>query len=166
MEFKMNRNASGYYDETAYKAIQGMAKTGEIYECGHKVVLIIKNHGNHCTALTLLEQDSDNCTIIDSLNHKFYTDPSRVQYVYTNMLGQCVDVIEAESFKIVLEEIEYALGFYNLHEKELLRLNQRIRELEKQVIDLEAEKTETGDETIYKRLYEDIIDKLIDKKVL
>jgi hypothetical protein len=82
------------------------------------------------------------------------------------MLGQCVDTIEAESFKMVVQEIEYALGFYNLHQSELLRLNQRIRELEKQVIDLEAEKTETGDETIYKRLYEDIIDKLIDKKVL
>lgn len=160
----MNRNASGYYDETAYKGIQGMAKPGEIYDTGTKHVLIIKNHGKHCSALTLLEeQKGDNCIEIRA-DRTYYTDPSMLQYVYADYLGRRTALLSGDDFKTVVEEIELALGLDVGREKALADANKRIRELEAKLAEKQEEHTDG--EGIYKRLYEAIIDKLIDKKVM
>lgn len=162
MEFNMKRNASGYYDETAYKGIMSMAKAGEIYETGTKSVLIIKNHGKHCSALTLLERkNGDNCIEIRA-DKIYYTDPSMLQYVYTDYLGQSVAVLPSDSFTAVVEEIELALCLDIGRKKALADASRRIRELEAEL----SRPAETTDDGIYKRLYEDIINKLIDKKVM
>lgn len=162
MEFKMNRNASGYYDETAYKGMMGMAKPGEVWENGSKKVLIIKNHGNHSTSL-LDEKKGDNCIAIMS-DKVYYTDPSMLQYTFNDFIARRVSVLSSEGFREVVEDIELALGLDIGRKKAILDANARIRELEERL--KEKQEEHTGDEGIYKRIYEDIINKLIDKKVM
>lgn len=174
MEFKMNRNGSGYKDETAYKAFKNMAKAGEIWTFNNfgneKEVLVIKNHGTHCNVLTLLDdRRTKYCIEITSRSLK-YTDPRMMQYLFNDNLGQFVKALSDEEFDKVLDEIEDALelNIYREDAKdakdELDAAKNRIKHLEEELA--AAKKLPAPADSIYKRLYDDLIDKLIDKKVL
>lgn len=172
MEFKMNRNGSGYYDETAFKAFKGMAKEGEIWTTGigdrEKEVLVIKNHGTHCNVLSLLDESKSKfCIEIKSRSLK-YTDPRMMQYLFNDNLGQFVKALSEEDFDKVLDEIEEALELDICRadaKDELEAAKNRITHLEEE-LEAERKKIVPGEESIYKRLYDELIDKLIDKKVL
>lgn len=106
---KMTRNASGYYDETAYKGIMGMAKPGEIWECtnanGTSEYLIIKNHERICSALKLIEFDLDHTISVFGKQ----VDPRAVQYVYNDTLSRRTNVLPEEAFGEICYEIAQAL---------------------------------------------------------
>lgn len=174
MEFKMDRNGSGYKDETAFKAFKGMAKAGEIWTFNNfgneKEVLVIKNHGGHCNVLSLLDEcKTKHCIEINSRAKK-YTDPRMMQYLFNDNLGQFVKALTGAEFDTVLDEIEDALGLdiYRADAKdakdELDAAKNRIKHLEEELA--AAKKLPAPADSIYKRLYDDLIDKLIDKKVL
>lgn len=107
--FKMTRNASGYYDETAYKGIMGMAKPGEIWECtnanGTSEYLIIKNHERISTALKLLEFNLDHTIAVFGKS----VDPRAVQYIYNDTLSRRTNVLPEEDFIEICNEIAEAL---------------------------------------------------------
>lgn len=180
MEFKMNRNGSGYYDETATKAFSSMAKSGEIWTAGsggrEKEVIIIKNHGKMCNVLSLLDESKgSHCIEIVSRSLK-YTDPRMIQYMFNDNLGQFVKALSDEEFDKVLDEVEDALevdinrhivneegaGLLKVYEESLEKSNKRIKELEDQIAGTVLAPTNS----FYKQLYDELIDKLIDKKVL
>lgn len=166
----MNRNGSGAYDGTAYRAIMGAPKSGEIWTFGEhdKEILIIKNHGTLCTVLTLLnEYKSKYCIEIASRSAMKYTDPRMLQYAFNDGMGSFVKALPDEEFDNVLAEIEDALEL-TIHRQETLngleKAEQKIKELEAQ---LAAEKNKpVASDSIYKQLYDALIDRLIEKKVI
>lgn len=171
-EFKMNRNGSGAYDGTAYKAIMGMPKSGEIWTYGTigKEILIIKNHGTLSNVLTLLDENkSKYCIEVASRSLK-YTDPRMLQYAFNEGMGQFVKSLPDEEFDKVLDEIEDALEL-NIYRQESPEENEALEQAKQKIKDLEtqleaAKNNPTAPDSIYKRLYDDLIDKLIEKKVM
>ncbi|MBO5957518.1 MAG: hypothetical protein J6Q39_08185 [Bacteroidales bacterium] len=122
VDFKMSRNGSGYYDETAYRAINEMAKPGEIWSYltnngFRKDVLIIKNHGTFCSALSLVDEDSSESIEVRGLNNfSKYTDPRMVQYIYNSNLAQRIALVDIEEFDEILKFISNALSL-SMHEE-------------------------------------------------
>lgn len=111
MEFRMDRNGSGYYDGTAYKGVLGMAKAGEIWQyvnnSGYEqTYLIIKNNEKVCTALLLRDEDSVNSVEVAGM----YTEPRMIQYIYTNNLTRRLDKVDDAVFQTVLDTIRDNLG--------------------------------------------------------
>lgn len=178
MDFKMNRNGSGVYDETAYKALMGAPKSGEVWTCMNgskeKEVLIIKNHGTICNVLTLLDEcKSSHCIEITSRSIK-YTDPRMIQYFFNDNIGRFVKALSDEEFDKVLDEIEDALelNIYQAEEsQEIGKLKEEVDNYKNEIKELQAKLSETKNipvpsDSFYKRLYDELIDKLIDKKVM
>lgn len=115
-EFKMSRNASGYYDGTAYNGMNQMIKEGEVWTYTNngsttkKEILIIKNHGTFCTALLLLSEPSDGCIEVNGFaGFKKYTDPRMVQYTYNTNVGINLTVLPMTELSRIREEIFFAL---------------------------------------------------------
>ncbi len=81
-ERELKRNNEGYYDPTAYEALKGIAKEGEIWTYRDKEMLIIKNHGNFCNALVLINARTSAGEIEVISKTMKYTNPAMVQYVY------------------------------------------------------------------------------------
>lgn len=50
-DFGAYKNGEGYADPTAYEAVRGMAKLGEIWTYKDKEVLIVRNQGTYCNIL-------------------------------------------------------------------------------------------------------------------
>ncbi len=114
-DFKMSRNASGYYDETAYKAINEAPKPAEIWTYTtnsgiKKEILIIKNHGTFCTALAPVDEDAAENIEIRGLKMLKYSDPRMVQYIYNSNVAKCITVVSDEDFNDILNEIADALS--------------------------------------------------------
>lgn len=110
-EFGLNRNGSGYYDETAYKAFMGMAKAGEIWTTfdGREEVLILRNQGTFCNCLTLTDKSRDKqCIAVSGVG---YTNPGMVKYLFNDRLGRVVRQLPDDEFEAVREAVEDAMGF-------------------------------------------------------
>ncbi len=175
MEFKMNRNGSGYYDETASKAFEGMAKPGEIWTVGYgdreKEVLIIKNHGKLCNVLSLLDESKNNhCIEIASRSLK-YTDPRMLQYSFNDSMGQFVKALPDDEFDKVLDEIEDALElniYRNIYRPEAEEVNEAVEALEQKVKELEdlLAKAQEISDTNYKEKYQKLVLELIDRGLM
>ena len=112
-DFGLNRNGSGYYDETAYKAFMGMAKAGDIWTTfdGRKEVLILKNQGTLCNCLTLTDKSMDKRCIEIVSAGMMYTNPSMVEYLFNSRLGRFVQRLPDDEFEKVRAAVEVALGF-------------------------------------------------------
>ena len=110
-DFGLNRNGSGYYDETAYKAFMGMAKAGEIWTAndGREEVLILRNQGTFCNCLTLTQVCRDKqCICIYGVG---YTNPGMIKYLFNDKLGHIVRQLPEDEFERVMEAVEDAMGF-------------------------------------------------------
>lgn len=122
-EFKMNRNGSGYYDETAYNGLNGMVKEGEVWTCTtnlnstQKEFLIIKNHGTFCTALLMVDEPTSDRIKVDSgIGFQRWTDPRLVQYIYNSNMCRRIALIPEETFEAIKGEIYLALQMNDLDE--------------------------------------------------
>ena len=112
-EFGLNRNGSGYYDETAYKAFMGMAKAGDIWTAndGREVVLILRNQVGFCNVLTLLEQSKHSRMVEINSDRATYTDPGMVKYLFNEKLGRFVQRLPEDEFARVRKMVAETLGF-------------------------------------------------------
>ena len=113
-DFSMKRNGSGYYDETPYKALMGMAKPGEIWLTSQgKEYLVLKNHGQMSTVLALMDtsRDSDNVPVIS--RQMKYTNPAMVQYMFNANFGEYVKSIPDSDLQHILDAVAKKLGFTN-----------------------------------------------------
>lgn len=106
-DYGLKKNAEGYADPTAYKAITGIQKPGEILAYKGGDALIIKNHGTFCSILRLKDKEcGDNCTEIGGR----YTDPRMLSYAVNDNFSTYQGKITPGEFGWVLAEIENALG--------------------------------------------------------
>lgn len=112
-EFGLNRNGSGYYDETAYKAYMGMAKAGDIWTTwdGREEVLILRNQGTLCNCLSLTDRMRDKQCIEITSAGTMYTNPGMIKYLFNDRLGRFVQRLPDDEFAKVLEAVEDVLGF-------------------------------------------------------
>lgn len=104
--YGMFKNGEGYADPTAYKAIMGMAKAGEIWTYKNGECLIVKNQGTYCNILQLSDIEKHDCI---SVADKF-ANPGMISYAFNVKLGQYVDRLSPAQMGEVRGEIEAALG--------------------------------------------------------
>lgn len=171
MEFKMNRNGSGAYDGTAYKAMMGAPKPGEIWmhKNGYteKEVLVIQNHGTVCTTLTLVDEHKGReCIEIVSKSIK-YCIPYMLQYSFNQSFGEFIKKLPDEEFDGVLDAIEDALDL-NINRPTEDEVNEAVEDLEHKVDELEAllAKAQTVCDSSYKEKYQKLVFDLIDRGLM
>ena len=171
MEFKMNRNGNGAYDGTAYKAMMGAPKPGEIWmhKNGYveKEVLVIKNHGTVCTILTLVDEHKGReCIEIVSKSIKYCT-PYMLQYAFNQSFGEFVKKLPDEDFDTVLDAIEDCLDL-NINRPDEDEMNEVVEDLEHKVDELEAllAKAQEVCDSGYKEKYQKLVFDLIDRGLM
>lgn len=114
--FGMSKNGSGYRDETAYKALMGMAKAGDVWTAGEgrEKVLILKNQGAFVNCISLADARKHEHMIEVNSAVTYYTNPAMVKYLFCEKLGTFVERLPADEFDRVLESVESVLKFPRL----------------------------------------------------
>lgn len=120
----LKRNASGYYDETAYKAITAPPKAGEIWTSsdGRKCWLILQNHGTVCSTLLMGTEEKEN-SIKVMARVPMYTEPAMVGYTFTDFVSTFVKTVPAENMAEVRKAVGEALGITAAPENPIADVN-------------------------------------------
>ena len=107
----LKRNASGYYDETPYKAITAPPLPGEIWT--HKThsdyVLILASNEKFSVVLKLDDKPREG-KIVVYVRGPMYTDPMKVSYLYHDLLGAYVRTLPDMDFAGVRQTVDRKLG--------------------------------------------------------
>lgn len=106
-DYGLKKNNEGYADPTAYKAITGMQKPGEIWSYKGRDALIIKNQGTFCNILLLGEYNPKGTNIEI---HGQFTQPNMISYAFNDYLNNYQGRVTPDEFESVLDAIEEALG--------------------------------------------------------
>lgn len=151
-ESNFRRNGEGYNDPTPWGAFNEIHE-GEIYEYNGKEILILRSHENFCNVLTLSTEDSGYDTIEVMSRCVMYTDPGMVSYALKKRIGGFVKKLPDDELETVLRKVEAALML------EIVRVvtKENIVEVEKEV------EPHTEDCSIYKQLYEELLEKVMKK---
>lgn len=105
-DYGLKKNGEGYADPTAYAAITGIQKPGEIWAYKGGDALIIKNHGTFSSILRLVDDKSAGAVDVGGR----FTDPRLLSYAYNDKFSIYQGKITPAEFGWVLAEIENALG--------------------------------------------------------
>ncbi len=185
----LKRNASGYYDETAYKAITAPPKAGEIWQYKMTGAYMLVLGGNEkvtsCLKLVKTPIDPDGMFPLEIGKEILYTDPVMIGYTFNDKLDSYVTKLHPEQMKAVQKEVGKYLGIPNLEDRNAELLNERDnlllengdlrRENKKITFDLDAKiladkmvadsiadmEQEIYKLKVYKDMYMDLIDKLV-----
>lgn len=104
-EYGLYKNSEGYADPTYADAIKGMAKAGEIWLYKDREVLIVKNQGTYCNILQLSNKWKPNSIAVA----EFYAQPGMLSYAFNDLLGECVDKLTDDEFRLVTDELTEVL---------------------------------------------------------
>lgn len=99
------KNSEGYADPTAYEAIRGMAKPGEIWRYKNRDVLIIKNQGNYSNILQLGTYKKGSMCIAG----KWYAQPGMISYAFNDLLAERIETLSVDDCNEILKEVADAL---------------------------------------------------------
>lgn len=115
----IRRNGSGYYDETAFKAISGMKpQPGEIWT--HKVsdgLMLVLNRDEHvCACLKLGEKPAINKIMVRGKT-MMWTNPIMVGYCFDEVLEAYVKTMPDTEFLEVQKAVKKALGLSHVPDK-------------------------------------------------
>lgn len=103
-EYGLYKNSEGYADPTAYEAIRGMAKPGEIWVYKDREILIVKNQGSYCNVLQLGSYKKG-CIDINGR----YAQPGMISYAFNNLLTERVETLSDDKINTILQEVADAL---------------------------------------------------------
>lgn len=163
---RIDRNGSGYYDETAKKAILNYLKekcgmnnkTGEIWRRQNEngtenLVIVVQDHGPICTVLRLEEEDKLGCDISIAAPAIMFANSKRVYFVASKTLTDFVRSIPAGEMDDLRNKIAESIGVLQVVEKEVPSdpnplLAKALRKAETQV-------------EIYKEMYDNLLSKLL-----
>ena len=116
------RNPEGYLDLTAYRALEGAPKSGEVWKYERKgggIVeeLIIRNHGDYCACLLVIDDCMPNCIPVkarpgNDINR--YVNPQMLHFIYTAKLKLFLKRVPDENFVKIVEKLKYTLDFDGL----------------------------------------------------
>lgn len=163
---RIDRNGSGYYDETAKKAILnylketcGMSnKTGEIWRKQNEngtenLVIVVQDHGPICTVLRLEEEDKLGCDISIAAPAIMFANSKRVYFVNSRALTEFVRAIPAGEMDDLRNKIAESIGVLQVVEKE-------VPSDPNPLLAKALRKAETQAE-VYKEIYENLLSKLL-----
>lgn len=156
-EFNLRKNGEGYADPTPWKAFNEINE-GEIYEYNGKEVLILRVQSNFCNILVLSKENDGFDTINVTSRCIMHTDPAMVSYAFKNKLGGFIKKIPDDEFETVLRKVEAALMLEIVRVKEIVNTTPTYQEKE-----LKEPETHTEDCSIYKQLYEELLEKVMKK---
>ena len=166
---RIDRNGSGYYDETAKKAILnylketcGMSnKTGEIWRKQNEngtenLVIVVQDHGPICTVLRLEEEDKLGCDISIAAPAIMFANSKRVYFVGSKTLTDFVRSIPAGEMDDLRNKIAESIGVLQ---------TERVAEKEAPYdpdpgLEKALRKAETQVE-IYNEMYDNLLSKLL-----
>lgn len=156
----IRRNASGYYDETAFKAIQAITKApkaGEIWmdSAGSKTYLVLQSDKNVCSTLLLGTENKEN-SIVVMAKVPMYTNPIMIGYTFSSMLTQYVKTVPEDSMETVKKAVARALGIHAEPECEDIQKSfDAVCKINKDL------KARLDSAFFYKDLYTNLMDKLV-----
>lgn len=176
---ELKRNGSGYYNGTPYNAVLCNPEAGDVYETGmNKIYLILKNHGKFSIALALFSSlnPTNNTTheiMVDESggSRRYYTTPAMLQYVFNDIFKNRVGTLDQDIFLGLMEIVGDNLGVSVKVSKEptdgqARLIDELIQENEVLKVKLEYLKhleNTNRDEAIYKRMYYELLDRIIGK---
>ena len=107
----MRKNASGYYDETAYKAMTTGPKPGEIWthNTSGAYILVVANVGGVCVTLRLNDNARDANSLPVTARTQMWVNPQFLGYCFSTMLGQFVKMANKDEFEAVKSGIAEVL---------------------------------------------------------
>ena len=110
-DFGIKRNASGYYDETPYKAIRKGPQPGEIWT--HRTisdyVLVLARDERVCAMLRLDDRFREGKIVVRARS-QMYTDPLKLSYCFHDQLGAYVKTLPEKEFEGVKKIVAQTLG--------------------------------------------------------
>ena len=167
MQYSINRNGSGYYDPTAYKAIKNYMRNGEnsmkLYKGDiveietntglTKEAVILSVHSKFSTILILTENES----LPYSVNCKGlrFTDPGMIQYVFNDNVKELIRSMKQDEIDYLLQEVVDGLGYEA--QKNDIPEGDSIEVFSEELTKVKAERD------VYKSLYENLIGSMIAK---
>ena len=163
---RIDRNGSGYYDETAKKAILNYLKekcgmnnkTGEIWRRQNEngtenLMIVVYDHGPFCTVLKLEEEDKPGCDISLAAPGMLFANSKRVYFVASKTLTDFVRLIPAGEMDDLRNKIAESIGVLQVVEKE-------VPSDPNPLLAKALRKAETQAE-VYKEIYENLLSKLL-----
>lgn len=113
MDEELKRNGSGYYDETAYKAMTAGPQPGEIWKRDDgRVLVILMRRESICS--TLLLKDTDGAKTADEITVNamvpMRTSPIMVGYAFAERMAQYVKKVPDKEFQAIRRMVGAALG--------------------------------------------------------
>ena len=160
------RNGSGYYDETAKKAILNYLKekcgmnnkTGEIWRRQNEngtenLMIVVYDHGTFCTVLKLEEEDKPGCDTSLAAPGILFANSKRVYFVASKTLTDFVRSIPAGEMDDLRNKIAESIGVLQVVEKE-------VPSDPNPLLAKALRKAETQAE-VYKEIYENLLSKLL-----
>lgn len=154
-DVSIKRNASGYYDETPYKAVFMGAQPGEIWNTtqGKEYLIVAKHNNNLYTVLALQENYKPDHLEITS-RQQMYVNPAMIQYLFGQVLNDFVKELPEEEFNKVLEAVSDALCITVKVNKvevegsmaEVLNLKQTVDKQKEELQYLRAQLNQSADE--------------------
>ncbi|MDD3337861.1 MAG: hypothetical protein PHS82_03295 [Lachnospiraceae bacterium] len=116
-------NGAGYYDETAYKAMQTMDRggtskmenvnRGEIWEMetnnGAREVLVVQTYERYATILMLFDTEQNENDVAIKSRGLMHTDCGRISYCFYDRMNEFVRALSSEEMDSVLYQISLTL---------------------------------------------------------
>ena len=163
---RIDRYGSGYYDDTAKKAILNYLKekcgmnnkTGEIWRRQNEngtenLMIVVYDHGTFCTVLKLEEEDKPGCDISLAAPGILFANSKRVYFVASKTLTDFVRSIPAGEMDDLRNKIAESIGVLQVVEKE-------VPSDPNPLLAKALRKAETQAE-VYKEIYENLLSKLL-----
>lgn len=150
-DISIKRNASGYYDETPYKAVFRGAQPGEIWKTslGKEYLVIAAHNSNMYTVLGLCDQYKPDSMEITS-RQVMYTNPAMLQYAFGNTLSDFVKELPEDEFEKVVEAVSDALCITvkvnKVEDSTVERLEQTVEKQKDELQYLRAQLNQSADE--------------------
>lgn len=173
---ELSRNASGYYDETAYKAIREVmsmeSKVGEIWTMALNTkdqvrqFLVLADHGNFVTGLPLydIEREEHDISVLSRI--RMYSNSAMISYSFADRLIEFVKRISDDELNSILRNIAESLGINSTHvfiapvdiPTEPLKAMVLPPDDNTEILRLETQLN------LYKELYNDLLDSVVIRK--
>jgi hypothetical protein len=171
----LKRNASGYYDETCYKAITSPPKAGEVwqYRMTGAYMLVLGGNEKITSCLKLVKNftvfESPSIISVTIGEEELYTDPVMIDYTFNDKLEGYVTKLPADQMKAVQKAVGKYLGITADPDVIPVKKNENLLMDYNMAVDiandLHAESIELSREIdklkVYKDMYMDLIDKLV-----
>lgn len=139
---ELKRNGSGYYDPTAYKAMQNYEreeekmKQGEIWEVGYgfnvKYAVVVAVQEDFCNVLVLNEENKSDDDVQVKAFGIMYTHPAMLSYTFNDRFNRFIRAMTEEEFNSLLSAISKKLLFagQKKNTEEVERLKTKLAETE------------------------------------